>query len=454
MLQTDVLILGSGLAGMSTAHHLLKAGRRDFLVLEKEDRVGGLAGSVSKDGFIFDHTGHLLHLHTPYGKRLVTGLLRGNLVLRDRSSWIYSHGTYTRYPFQANTYGLPRRVVDDCVAGFLKAAREAREPRAETSFKDWALGTFGEGICRHFMLPYNEKLWQADLADMTTDWQGRFIPRPKAEEVLYGALTDQKKFFGYNATFRYPRRGGIQALPDALAARVPNIRLAAKVVAVDLDARTAVAEGLGEIRFRRLVSTLPLKHFVSLAAGAPEAVREAADRLRYRTVYNLNLGVARANVSDKHWIYFPEKSFAFYRAGISTNFSPHLAPRGASALYIEVSRKPGEPFDFDRMERKILEGLRSCGLLKASDRLLARVWMPIPCAYVLYDRDRAPALDVLFAWLKSKGAESIGRYGAWKYSFMEEALMDGKACAERLLGRTAEASAEATTSTGELRAIK
>ncbi|MDD5630103.1 MAG: amine oxidase, partial [Elusimicrobia bacterium] len=60
-------------------------------------------------------------------------------------------------------------------------------------------------------------------------------------------------------------------------------------------------------------------------------------------------------------------------------------------------------------------------------------WLAIPYGYVLYDFQRGPALAAIFAELGRLGAESIGRYGAWKYSFMEEALLDGRACAERLL---------------------
>jgi hypothetical protein len=55
-----------------------------------------------------------------------------------------------------------------------------------------------------------------------------------------------------------------------------------------------------------------------------------------------------------------------------------------------------------------------------------------PYAYVLYDFRREPALRLIFRELGRRGVESIGRYGAWKYSFMEEALLDGRDCAARL----------------------
>jgi protoporphyrinogen oxidase len=435
MTRTDVLVIGAGLAGLSTAYHLRRLGLKSVLVVEKEARPGGRAGTVEKDGFLFDQTGHLLHLHDPYGKRLVLRLLSGNVALRERSSWIHSHGAFTRYPFQANTFGLPPKVVEDCVALFAKSRYRPPVLPKDPSFREWSLAAFGEGISRHFMFPYNAKLWRAPLSSLTTEWQGRFLPRPSPEEVLYGALFDQKKFFGYNAAFRYPLRGGIQVLPDALARLVPELRLGAPLEAVDLEEKVAVVKGLGEVRYERLVNTMPLPFFLDKALRLPREAREARARLRWRDVYNLNIGIRRPDVSDKHWISFPEDRFVFYRAGFLTNFSKGLAPKGATSMYIEVSRRPAERPSMAGLERGILSGLRSCGILKASDRLLARHWFKIDAAYVLYDRARTPAVKTLMAHLKRRGAESIGRWGAWKYSFMEETLLDGKACAERLAGR-------------------
>lgn len=436
--KTDVLILGGGLAGLSTAYHLERSGRKtDYLILEKSGRPGGLAGSIEKDGFTFDHTGHLLHLHNPYGTRLILRLLGGNWDLHQRSSWIHSHGVFTRYPFQANTFGLPPQVLEECVVGFLKTVPRSTRPRnptLSTDYRSWCLQNFGEGISKHFMFPYNEKLWRTDLSRMTTEWQGRFVPKPKPEEVLYGALVDQKKHFGYNAAFRYPKRGGIQALPDALAARVRNLRLNNRVVRVDLRARVAVADGLGEVGYKRLVNTLPLAHFLDLVEDLPPEAARARSRLRWNTVYCFNLGIGRPNLSDRNWIYFPEDKFVFYRAGFYSSFSKSSVPPGASSMYVEVSRRPEERLDVGQTQKRILEGLTSTGILKPSDRLVTSLVVKIPCAYVVYDFDRTPSVTVLQKFLARLGVETIGRYGGWKYSFMEETILDGKACAEKLSG--------------------
>jgi protoporphyrinogen oxidase len=452
-MKTDVLILGGGLAGLSTAHHLGLLGARSRLVVEAKDTVGGTAGSVKTNGFTFDYTGHLLHLHDPYGQKLILDLLKNNVAVLERRAWIHSQGVDTRYPFQANTYGLPRAAVMDCVAGFLETVHRPRALAANPDFLSWCRATFGDGITRHFMRPYNEKLWQTSLSKMTTEWQGRFVPKPAAAEVLYGALSDSSKLFGYNATFRYPVRGGIQSLPDALAARLePGIvRTGARVTAVDLREKVAQVEGLGEIRYERLVNTLPLVDFLDLASPLPPEVKAARRRLRYNTVWNLNLGVARADVTDKHWIYYPEKKYPFYRVGCSSNFSKHLAPSGHSSLYVEAARPGGTKVDVPKLEASILKGLREAGVLKKSDEISAKAWMPIKVGYVVYDFARTPAVGAIFRHLAAIGAESIGRYGGWKYSFMEETILDGKRCAERLTGTAVAPEADAAV---ELRPLK
>ena len=452
-MKTDVLILGGGLAGLSTAHHLGERGVKSRLVVEAKDAVGGTASSVKTGGFTFDYTGHLLHLHDEYGKKLILDLLKDNVASHERKAWIYSSKAYTRYPFQANTKGLPPAVVAECVAGFLETVHRPRSLPKAPDFLSWSRAQFGDGITNRFMKPYNEKLWRTPLHQLTTEWQGRFVPKPSASEVVYGALAEQNALFGYNATFRYPVRGGIQVLPDALAARLEPgvVRTGSPGTAVDLREKVAVVKGLGEVRFERLVNTLPLNVFLDLASPLPPAVKTARRALRWNTVWNLNVGINRPAPADKHWIYYPEKRFPFYRVGYSSNFSPNLAPSGHSALYVEVARPGGTKVDRDALEKQIIDGLRDAGIMKPGDELSAKIWMPVDVGYVVYDRARTPAVNAIFGHFKKLGVESIGRYGGWKYSFMEETILDGKRCAERLTGA---ASAPEAVPTAALRALK
>jgi len=49
----DIVILGAGITGLTTAHHLKKGGL-DFVLLDKSDRVGGVINSVAENGYIYE----------------------------------------------------------------------------------------------------------------------------------------------------------------------------------------------------------------------------------------------------------------------------------------------------------------------------------------------------------------------------------------------------------------
>jgi protoporphyrinogen oxidase len=420
------------MSGLSCAYHL----KDNYLLVERSGEPGGLSRSIKQDGFTFDHTGHLLHLRNAYTLKLIPKLLGDNLVLNDRRAWIYSHHAYTRYPYQANLYGLPKKVIQECLRGLLDAQLNQAPAPQETpeSLASWVLRTFGKGFAKHFFFPYNEKLWTVTADVLTAEWVAPFVPKPALEEVINGAFSDQTKKFGYNATFYYPKEGGIQALAFAFAKDLKNIRLNTSVKSVDLARKQAVLSTGEEVTFDFLVNTIPLQHFLDLSSGLSDEIRKERPKLRWSSVYDINLGVKRPNISDKHWIYFPEKKYRFYRVGFPMNFSKDMTPPGSSSMYVEIAYQPGEAFDEKRAMKDALNGLLDCGLLKNESEIITRNILRIPVAYVTYDKDRTVTTNRILTWLTSSGVYSIGRFGGWKYSYMEEAILEGLSTAEKILG--------------------
>jgi protoporphyrinogen oxidase len=426
-----ILIIGAGLAGLSTAYHLHD---RPCRVVEKEKEAGGLCRSYRMDGFTFDWTGHLLHFRRPAIRELVERLLAGQLEQHRRRSYIYSYDTYTEYPYQVNTHGLPPDVVRECLMGFiatLTAPPSTLRPE-ERSFKQWILESLGEGFAKHFMVPFNEKLWQVSLDELTSDWVSWLVPKPELKDVINGALGIKDKAFGYNPTFLYPRQGGIGALPNAFLAGVKDIVYGSELMEVDTARRRAVFRDGRVEPYETLVSTMPVPELVRRCTDLPAAIREAAAGLRCASVYNINLGVAREKVSDKHWIYFPEQEYPFYRAGFPMNFSPASGRPGCSSLYVEVSHRPDVVTPPAELIKQVRAGLERAGIFRPDDEILVADVKDIRYAYVLFDRHRARALPAVLAELETRGIHSIGRYGRWEHTSMEDAIAQGKQLAETL----------------------
>ncbi|NWG00612.1 MAG: FAD-dependent oxidoreductase [Thermoanaerobaculaceae bacterium] len=427
-----VVVLGGGLTGLSAAYHLLVRWGVVAPVIEKEETVGGACRTLEVEGFAFDLTGHLLHLARPESWALLQELGVGRSLRRHRRrAGVALAGRVTPYPLQIHTHRLPATVRRDCLLGFVEALlAQPAEDAEEKNFARWVLHRFGKGFAAHFFFPYNRKLFCCEPEELTTEWVGRYVPRPLLAEVIEGALGLFRGEVGYNATFLYPRRGGIALLAHALAARLPSLRLGEEVVAVDLGGRRVRLASGEEVPWDVLVSTVPLTHLAARTVDLPPALRAASGTLRAVAVENLNLGVRGTAPRREHWLYVPEPRFPFYRVGIPSNHGS-TAPAGHHTLSVEVSMPAGTAPPTD-LEERCLEGLEELGLLRNRGDEVVRVRARIDPAYVVFDAARPAAVAALRSHYRRAGVILAGRWAEWKYSTMEDALLDGAAVARRI----------------------
>jgi protoporphyrinogen oxidase len=127
----------------------------------------------------------------------------------------------------------------------------------------------------------------------------------------------------------------------------------------------------------------------------------------------------------------------FYRVGFPTNFSTGVGPPGASSMYVEFGLRRGESFEPERLEALAFDALRREGVLRGDERVLVRDWVRIDPGYVIFDRARQSVISRVIPELKRLGVHLIGRYGAWTYSYMERALLDGLELAAKLAATSA-----------------
>ena len=420
------MIVGGGLTGISSALHL----SCPYLLLERESTLGGLARTDHKQGFCFDRTGHWLHLRDPGIRELVTGLLGDELVQVDRRARIYSHGAHTAYPFQANLHGLPPDVVHECLMGFIKTLLRRGE-HVPRNFEQYILHHFGEGIARHFMVPYNTKLWGVHPREITSAWCERFVPIPDVEQVVAGAVGASLPELGYNVSFLYPRHGGIETMTRALTAELDHerVRTGAAVESIDTDDRTVSVAG-EQIPYHAVVSTAPLPELLSmLRPEPPDPVLDAAGWLRATSVRYLDVGSRTAPPQDYHWVYVPQQRLPFFRVGVYSNAVASMAPPGGSSLYVELAART--PSNHPEAEvADALAALVKAGALASTEDVVVADLRQIDHAYVVFDDHYEEALGRIFPYLEQRRVFSRGRYGSWIYNSMEDSLMAGREVAE------------------------
>jgi len=425
---SEVVIIGAGLTGLSTAYYLGKD--LSYQIYEQNSRVGGLCRSEKEGKFTFDYAGHLLHFSRSAVKQLVSQLLKGNIVWHQRRAGVYSHQRYLPYPFQANIYALPSEVIQDCLVGWVKAYSQRNNSAPPYDLEGWLKYQFGEGFCRHFFLPYNRKLYQTSLSQLTREWAEKFIPCPTVEEVVAGAISPSRQSFGYHKEFAYPQKGGIEALARAFQSHIRQVNLNWQLTRVNFSRKQLYFQNGEIINYRILISTIPLPDFIRRIEDAPRGIKGKAAKLKSVTVYNFNFGYQGEAKNNYHWIYFPEEEISFYRVGFPHYLSSWLVPPGTSLISVEITVS-GE-VDKELLQRKVRKDLQKTGILPDEREIIMQKCLVLSPAYVLYDRNRQENLDGIHDFLRKNGIYSIGRYGRWEYSSMEDAIYQGKETAEEI----------------------
>lgn len=427
----ETVVLGAGLTGLSAA---LELGAQAVL-LERRAWVGGRCRIREEGGFRFDCSGQVLTSRRADLHNLYQRLLGDNIHWQLAERWIHSHGTYIRYPFHASLHGLPPAVARECLMGMLKARLTAARAQAETPRADQTGGAlestqplssralpfrdrrqqprnledaiyefWGAGMASRFLVPYNQKFWGQPLHTLdVTALQGTPLDWD-LEQAVNGAL--QPNCGGDEEYFGYPRQGGLQLLAEALAAELKGeLRLNTEVMSIDAPGqRLRLADG-ETLSYRTLVSTLAPLHLLALIwTEVPTEVRQAAQDLRYLSLRRVYLGIGRAQVTDRHWLYFTGETL-FHRIFAQGNACPASNVPGGFALTCEISHGPGKPLALTDEEviRRCIQDCCKVGLLRESDPIWIAVQEEVPDRYLIPDLQREARLEVIDRWLAQYG---------------------------------------------------
>jgi protoporphyrinogen oxidase len=127
-------ILGAGASGLSLA--LLADA--DLAVIEKDDRPGGHAASVSVDGWVFDQGPHIMFSSDRLLIDCMVASLGSNVHRCRRNNKVAVAGALAGYPLENDLGALPLPIRADALISMVRA-REARaegapEPR---DLADW-----------------------------------------------------------------------------------------------------------------------------------------------------------------------------------------------------------------------------------------------------------------------------------------------------------------------------
>ena len=320
MINVKYLILGGGPSGLTFAHMLKKRGETSFLIVEKENEVGGLCRSAIVDEAPLDiGGGHFLDVRRPAVDEFLFEFMpkdEWNLFIRD--SRININGTMVSHPLEANIWQFEPKLQSEYLESVKAAGCNQNQPMPE-KFVDWIRWKLGDKIAEDYMLPYNTKMFANELNDLGTYWLEK-LPNVNFEDTLKSCR--EHHAYGSqpgHASFYYPKKYGYgevwlrmgEALKD-------NLKTGLSLVSVNITEREATLSDSSVIKADRIVTTIPWNSF-KITGAFPEDISDSISNLKSSSI-EIRYRKDKSDTSAQ-WIYEPDMSKPYHRILVRSNFA-------------------------------------------------------------------------------------------------------------------------------------
>ena len=307
--QHEIVVIGAGLTGLSTAFHLHRQGR-DVVILEKADRVGGQIHTYHENGFTFESGPNTGVVSFPEVAELFQ-MLEGSCQLE-----IARESSKRRLIWKGDRFHeLPSSPVSAITTPLFRLSDKFRilgEPwRKKGTDPDEPVGALaarrlGKSFYEYAVDPFVSGVYAGDPMKLTTRYA---LPKLYNLEANYGSFirgaiakakepkTDRDRL----ATKKvFSAVGGLQRLVEALSKDLRIITSAnnLKVMPTADGQWSCTYNGTEEIVCRKVVTTVGAYALPALLPFIPEAQMQKMSNLFYAPIIQVILGVKNARGLD------------------------------------------------------------------------------------------------------------------------------------------------------------
>lgn len=441
------VIIGAGPAGLTAAYELTKRGIATT-VLEKHDKVGGLARTENHHGYHFDLGGHRFFTKVAAVNALWHELLGDEFLQRPRLSRIFYQSKFFDYPLKPVSalrgLGITRSIV---IALSYIWWQLFPYGKVET-FEQWVTNRFGRELFKTFFKTYTEKVWGIPCSELKAEWAAQRIKDLSLKTALLNMIVKPRNTIKTLIDeFEYPRLGpgmmwnaAAQRISDSgntvhLNSDVIRIhRTGNRVGGVTFVSNTRT-ETVGATDF---VSSMPVTELINkLDPPPPSEVLNAARQLHYRDFLTVCLIVDKPELFPDNWIYIHDPAVKLGRIQNFKNWSPDMvADQAKSSLGLEYFCTEGDDIwnmtDADLVELGKLE-IDRIGLARRSDVIDGCV-VRVPKAYPVYDSEYQGYLETIKAYLATlENLQTIGRNGLHRYNNQDHSMLTGMLAVRNML---------------------
>jgi protoporphyrinogen oxidase len=441
------IIVGAGPAGLAAAYELIKKGVQP-IILEKADKVGGLARTETYQGCHFDIGGHRFFSKIDQINLLWQEILGENFLTVPRLSRIYHEGRFFNYPLRFHNALYNLGVIESLLILLSYLKSQLRPYRQEETFEQWVSNRFGRRLYKIFFETYTEKVWGIPCNSIRADWAAQRIKGLSLAAAITNTLLKKQKANSLISEFSYPLRGpGMmwRRFQETVEEGGGQVRLNSKVVSITRhdgllrSVRWIESNEIREVAVRNVISSMPVTDLVAqLSPKPPDEVLAAASSLSYRAFILVGLIVDKMDLFPDQWIYVHSSDVRVGRIQNFKNWSAAMVPDSQkTSIGMEYFCNEGDNIwtmtDTELIDMACQE-LSVLGLAEV-DNFIDGFVLRQPKAYPVYNSEYSFHLKVIRDFLGTiDNLQTIGRNGMHRYNNMDHSMLTGILAAQNIAG--------------------
>jgi protoporphyrinogen oxidase len=432
-----VVIIGAGPAGLTAAHELLKYNIQP-VVLEQNDKVGGIARTENFNGFHFDMGGHRFFTKADVVNRMWHEALGDDFLKRPRLSRIYYKNKFFFYPLKILN-SLVGLGLGQAILIFASYVRWQIFPyRQEETFEEWVTNRFGKKLFEIFFKTYTEKVWGIPCTELKAEWASQRIKDLSLKTALVSMFIKPKNSIKtLTEEFHYPRLGpGMlwNRIKEQIERQGGKVFLESPVIKIRrtenrIDHVVLSRDGGAEeiVAGTDFISSMPVSEFIKRLEPVPAEVREAANQLNYRDFLTVCLIVDQPHLFPDNWIYVHSSDVKVGRIQNFKNWSPEMVPDPSkTSLGLEYFCNEGDEL-WNLSDAELIElgsqEVERIGLALRKDVVEGCVYR-VQKAYPIYDSSYKEYIAVIQDFVEDlENFQTIGRNGLHRYNNQDHSMV-------------------------------
>jgi len=179
------------------------------------------------------------------------------------------------------------------------------------NFEEFLLAKFGKTLYEIYFKPYNEKIWNCNLSEISLDWLAGKLPNPSIQDIIYNNFVKANETSMVHSVFYYPKENGSQFIANRLA----------KNLDIEYNSKIEHIKRIGEKWLIGGGYECEKVIFCGNILDLPKILKRDFRGINELKYHGTTTVLCEISKNPYSWIYMPNKNHKSHRIICTGNFS-------------------------------------------------------------------------------------------------------------------------------------